>query len=147
MSDVPPQLPVDAPPSDIAKELERRIAVLETARDAHKLSQEAQERDLIIKEIRQRVIVRWSALTFAVFVVVFLGILLVSASSWFTYWKFLTAPSSLVMVLFVAPIASITAITITILIGAYRRKGEDMDGSPVANLAAEAFKATGGPST
>lgn len=132
---LPLEVPQQAPDDDRFKELERRIAELEQLRDNDALSFEANIRMLVQQEITQRIHIRWLALTLSVLIAAFMAILT---------WRFQLsyATNALTVAMFVAPVASITTITIMLVVGAFRRKGEDMDGSPAANLAADYLKSS-----
>ncbi|WP_156387191.1 MULTISPECIES: hypothetical protein [unclassified Rhizobium] len=59
------------------------------------------------------------------------------------FWgPWIVVPQSLAIVMFLAPITSITAVTIVVLVGAFRRfRDDDMDNVNVTSLAGEAVKA------
>jgi hypothetical protein len=141
------EFPQEGPVSPYAwAELEGRIAELELARAGDELSQESQMRGLIISEISQRIRIRWIALTIAVICLLFMAGLLIWASHWYFWGKFVTVPSPVAATMFLAPVVSITTITVMLAIGAFTRKGESMESAPVANLAAEGLRAASGSS-
>lgn len=130
-------------PVDVA-ELEQRIATLELARENEGLNHEAQVRELIKREIKQRIFIRWTALAVAMTAVVYMAILLICASHWYFWGKFISVPRSVAVTMFLAPIVSITTITVMLAVGAFNRKGEEMNGTPVGNLVAEGARALNG---
>lgn len=141
--------PVSAPVSPAAqgdiKFLEQRVADLELAINAGELSLEAQHRDLLISEVKQRIRVRYFTVAVALCAMIFMGLAMATASHHYFLGPFIVVPPAVAIAMFVAPIVSITTITIMLLIGAYRRfKDDDMDNINVASLAAEAAKSAVG---
>ncbi|MFN7089473.1 MAG: hypothetical protein ACK4P4_02845 [Allorhizobium sp.] len=121
-------------------ELEARIAALELARDSEGLSHEAQVRELIQAELRQKIRVRWIALGISMAGLTFMGSLLVWASHWYFWGKLVTVPSAVAVTMFLAPVVSITTIIVMLALGAFKIKNEDMQGHPATNLVAEGLR-------
>ncbi len=119
-----------------------RIEKLEEKIEAGALGVEAKHRSLIINEIKQRILVRYSSVAIAVGGILFMGVILSHAAHhYFVANHFILVPPLVVVAMFVAPIISITTITIMLLIGAFRRfKDDDMDNIDVSSLASEAIK-------
>lgn len=138
-----PQPPTDEPltSADYSAELERRIAVLEEKLAFGELTAEAQLRRLLMKEIEQRIWVRWLAIGIALATMCFMGLTVAHVVHKIFIGPFVVVPQTLAIAMFVAPIASITAITIMLSIGAFRKfKDEDMSGVNLASLAAESAR-------
>ena len=135
------ELPQETTGRSVAwSELEARIADIELARESEGLSHEAQVRELIKAELRQRIWIRWIALAVSIVGLLFMATLLAWASNWYFWGKFVTVPSAVAVTMFLAPVASITTIIVMLAIGAFRIKNEDIEGHPAANLAAEGLR-------
>lgn len=127
---------------DAVSELERRIARLELEGDSARLSDESTHRGLLISEVRQRIRMRYTAFGLAVVTMIFMGVTVWHTVHSYFWGSLITVPQSVAIVMFLAPITSITAITIVVLIGAFRRfRDDDMDNVNVTSLAGEAVKA------
>ncbi|OLP57941.1 hypothetical protein BJF93_13980 [Xaviernesmea oryzae] len=121
--------------------LEARIAALEEKMDAAALSAEALHRDLLISEVKQRIRVRYFTVGIAVTVIVFMAAAMMHAAHHYFWGAFVLIPPAVAIAMFVAPLVSITTVTIMLLIGAFRRfKDDDMDNINVASITAEALK-------
>lgn len=130
--------PAAAPDSDI----EARIDAIEQRIDARGLTEENKYRDLLIDEVRQRMTMRrWlSWLAFAV-ILAMMALVYHAGHETIPLWQMGTHPAYGVA-LIVTPIISISAITIVLLIGAFRRfQDQDIDRVDVPSLMAEAAKA------
>lgn len=128
--------------TDAMSELERRIARLELEGDNARLSDESTHRGLLISEVRQRIRMRYTAFGLAVLTMVFMGVTVWHTVHSYFWGSLITVPQSVAIVMFLAPITSITAITIVVLVGAFRRfRDDDMDNVNVTSLAGEAVKA------
>jgi hypothetical protein len=138
---VPRETPVAQ--ADI-NELEQRIAALELQKELGALSAEAQVRELLKKEIQQRIWIRWIAIAFAILVICFMAYLICRYLKYFFLFGALsTLPSAVAITLFLAPIVSITTVTVIIALGAFRKfKDDDVGPAGLANLAAEGVKAS-----
>lgn len=140
--------PPSPPPNDSSPSQERelpfleaRVAGLELKIDAASLSSEAQHRDLLISEVRQRIRVRYFAVAIALGAVMFMAVAMAHAAHHYFWGPVVLIPPAVAIAMFVAPIVSITTITIMLLVGAFRRfKDDDMDNINVGSLAAEAAK-------
>ncbi|WP_332716656.1 hypothetical protein [Pelagibacterium mangrovi] len=126
-------------------DLQRRIAELEEKLEHQALSADAEQRLLLQNEIKQRIAIRRWVSRLAVVIVAFMGFVL-----WYATHKYLSYPLSqktpaIIIALYVAPIASITTVTVMLLIGAFRRFKDDEFG-PVnlSSIAGEVAKAAGG---
>ncbi|NTG12687.1 hypothetical protein G6L05_02860 [Agrobacterium rhizogenes] len=121
--------------------LEARVAALELKIDAASLSSEALHRDLLISEVRQRIRVRYFAVGIALGGILFMAVAMAHAAHHYFWGPMVLIPPVVAIAMFVAPIVSITTITIMLLVGAFRRfKDDDMDNINVGSLAAEAAK-------
>lgn len=131
---------------DDLNELEKRIAALELQKEAGALGAEAQIRELLKKEIQQRIRIRWIAIAFAILVIFFMAYLVCHyLDAFFLFGKLSTLPTAVAIALFLAPVISITTVTVIIALGAFRKfKDEDIGAAGVANLAAEGIKASVG---
>lgn len=129
------------PDSSVISELERRLADLELQTDVAKLSGEAKYRDLLIEEIQQRINMRYWVVLISIIVMLFMAGALTHAAHEYFWGSFLTIPQAVAIAMFLAPIISISTITIMLLIGAFRRfKDDDVDRVNIPSLAAEAAK-------
>ena len=147
--DVAPPQPLNGPTtvsgsSDYAV-LRDRLEKLEQKAAGKELDAEAQHRQLLITEVRQRIDVRHWVVVIAIFVLIFMAGVLTHAAHSYFWGPFVLVPQSLAIVMFIAPIVSITTITIMLLVGAFRRfKDDDMGKIDVASITAEALKASQG---
>lgn len=93
------------------------------------LEVEAEYKELLISEIKQRLRIKRVVLIISISVMIFMGILLWHVYHYVWYWPFIAIISPYVIIaMFVVPIVSITTITVMLLIGAFRRfKDDDMD--------------------
>lgn len=157
MSDTGKQLPIDnEAPSDKAGSdataddpmllLGERIDLLEQKIESGALAAEEEARSLLIKEIRQRITTRRVAVWVGLLVIVGMSaILWHGVHRYFLSvpvadWSILTIPQAVAITMFVAPVVSITTITVVLLVGAFRRfKDDDASSSnlmPVAQAGA-----------
>lgn len=121
-SNVPPVPPRVTPNEDILRRQEQR--------EQEFLDAEAKARSLQNREFDQRFWLRWLAVVLGIIVIVFMSIALLhmAHSALSPNIQYLSPAFAVAMI--VAPVLSITAITVTILIGAFRRFGDsDLDGS------------------
>jgi hypothetical protein len=125
--------------------LQKRIAELEGKIELESLSAEGQQRQLLLREIEQRIGIRFWTSILAVVMLCLMAFVL-----WYATHRYLGYPASqktpaIVIALYVAPIASMTTITVMLLVGAFRRFKEDEFG-PVnlASIAGETAKAAAG---
>lgn len=126
--------------------IESRLAALEQKMDEAALSAEAQHRDLLISEVKQRIRVRYFTVGIAVIAICFMAIALAYAAHHYFWGPFVLVPPAVAIAMFVSPLVSITTITIMLLIGAFRRfKDDDMDNINVASIAGEAMKTVARP--
>lgn len=144
--ETPPEPPTEEfPPSADGMDyvaLSTRLSLLEERAALGSLNAEAKYRELLISEIKQRIDVRHWVIVIALFVIAFMGWVLSHAAHHYFWGPVILMPASVAVVMFLAPVASITTITVMLLIGAFRRfKDDDMDKVNVTSLAAEAVKA------
>lgn len=108
-------------------------------------------RDLLINDIKQRMRFRTVAVRTTLITLVLLGVYAFSAFYHVAHvdtrnylpWVGLETPTSVVLI--VAPIVAVSAITAMLLLGAFRRfKEDDADKIDIKSLAIEALKANGG---
>lgn len=134
-------------PAGISQELEQRLAALEAKGELAALTTEGQLRELMKTEIRQRIMVRWLSIAISL---VTMSIMI--AFIWHFTHEIFVGPLVLIspviaVVLFGGPILSISAITIMLSIGAFRRfKDDDIDGTNLASVAFEGVKSGMGTS-
>lgn len=146
MSDDEPQpLPQDLPPeakeSAASREFERRISDLEEKISQEQLSQEAKARDLLIKEIEQRIENRQIAIAIAVVVMIFMAGVLAHATHSYYWGRLIVVPQSVAIAMFLGPIISITTLSVVLIVGAFRHfQDKDMSNVSLGSLAAEAAR-------
>jgi uncharacterized membrane protein len=139
--DVPPPKPfsMSSAAADLAA-LQSRLNLIEMKLDDAELSAEARHRELLIAETQQRIDVRHWVIVIAIVVMIFMAGILTHAAHRYFWGPMIVIPQSVAIVMFLAPIVSITTVTIMLLIGAFRRfKDDDMDKVNVSSLAAEAL--------
>lgn len=139
MSDVPP---IDKEPTSLRlNELEERLAAIEADSTLEGLDLENQTRALLAKEIRQRILLRWLSVTLAVIVIVFMALALWHITHRVFWGPFVFVSPSIAVAMFVAPVVSITTITVMIAIGAFRKfKDEDMSGINLSSIAGDSAR-------
>lgn len=126
-------------------ELQSRIAALEEKLDLQSLSADAEQRELLQREIKQRINIRRWVSFLAVIVLIFMGFVL-----WYATHRYLGYPNSqktpaIIIALYIAPIASITTVTVMLLIGAFRRFKDDEFGPvSLSSLAGSVVQTAGG---
>ena len=130
----------------------QKVSGLEQQLNSREANLEDQERKLRIDELRQRMQFRQFVLIISVFVMVTMGCRaaggvhkgVVEASVLGVgFGNFLTVSSSYAIALFVAPVTSLTAITVALMLGTFRRF-KDNDADSLATAAVEAGKAASG---
>lgn len=144
-ADLPPDIPQEPNSQDpIGVKLagyEERVARLEAALERDELSHEWKARDLLIAEIRQRILMRRVAVWTALFVMVFMAVVLMHATHSFFWGRFVVIPQAIAIAMFIGPIVSITTLAVVLMVGAFRRfKEEDMNNVSIGSLAAEATR-------
>jgi hypothetical protein len=126
------------------EQLAKELAVIQAQLSANVLTRDAKEKQDRSAEIQQRMKIRWRISVVAVVVLVLLfllaisGLCLVFARTPIFLGHMLTVPSGYAIALFVAPVASITAITVGLIYGAFRQyKEDDLDSfaQPIAGVA------------
>lgn len=135
-----PQDMQDAPTAqqNAFNEFEARIADLEARLANNDLSEESKIRGLLISEIKQRILIRRVAVTIAIAVILFMAYFLAHAVHKYFWLKMLLIPQSIIVAMLIAPIISITTLSVLLIIGAFRRfNDDDMPKVNVASLAAE----------
>lgn len=85
------------------------------------LEAEAKLRRLVQREHGQRYAIKWIALAVGFIVIVFMGLVLMHLVHQVVWGPFLLANSAFSVAMVIAPIASITAITIALFVGAFRK--------------------------
>jgi hypothetical protein len=143
MDELPPTPPTDSiEDNDSICKFESRIQRLEMELENRKLNQESAQRDLLIKEIKQRILLRNFAAALGVIIIVVMAIILGHTVHRYTVGPFIVVSPAIAIAMFVGPITSITTITIMLLIGSFRRfKDDDMENVNVPSLFLEATKA------
>ncbi|MEH3090750.1 MAG: hypothetical protein PGN20_01645 [Agrobacterium cavarae] len=147
MSNIPPpQPPKDTLDTNVAGEInafDARLSALEAKIDEANLSGEARHRELLIQETQQRIRVRYWVVGISVAVLVFMAAILSHAAHHYFWGPIILMPPSVAIVMFVAPIVSVSTITIFLLFGAFRRfKDDDVGDINVPSIAAEGLKAS-----
>ena len=84
------------------------------------LDTEIKSREKLNREADQRYLLRWGAVLVAIFLDFFMGWALYHSSHAILSPNYFEAPSSYIVAAYVAPIASMTAITIALLVAAFR---------------------------
>lgn len=138
--------PEQVPASEI-NDMEKRLADLENKIAADGLGWESEYRQKLLKEVDQRIALRWAALVIAVCVLVVM--FLFALCGFQVVSDFETGNAGLAALkvgLFVAPIASITAIAVMVLIGASKRHSDEGEKIDIPTLFVEAIKAWKGQS-
>lgn len=124
--------------------LEGRIAYLESSQVLADLSAEDKYRRLLRHEVMQRIGMRYAAIIIALLVIATMVWFAQHVLSLYFVGPFVAVPPAVAIALFVAPIVSVSAITIMLLIGAFRRfKDDDLD-EINAQAVVEAGKAAAG---
>lgn len=118
-------LPIDPELEELDEylRLQRQVYELEDRISSKEMSLEDQLRSSLIREAEQRILIRKIVIGICVVVLVFMGFLGLHAthqvqSQWF--WN-LTIPQAYLIALLVAPIASISVVTVALLVGAFRQ--------------------------
>ncbi len=84
---------------------------------------------------------RYAAFGISIVAMAFMGYVLGHGVHTYFWGPFVLVPQAVAIAMFIGPVASITTITIMLLIGAFRRfKDDDVDHVNVPSLAAEAAK-------
>ncbi len=123
-------------------ELSARLADLELKIGDKELGWEDQYREKLLTEVDQRIKVRWAAVLLAVFaLVVMLLFALVGFQAVSSSATAGTGIGALKVGLFIAPIASITAIMAILLVGVFKRHSDENDKVDLPALATEIGKA------
>lgn len=122
------------------RQLRERLSDLEERVSSGEMSLEDQLRTLLIREAEQRIQIRQFVLIIGVVVLVLMAILGAHAMHKVMLGSLLTVPRSYAIALIIAPVASITTITVALLVGAFRRFKES-DADSLAGVAVDATKA------
>ncbi|WP_282095837.1 hypothetical protein [Epibacterium ulvae] len=137
--------------ADELSRLRSELADIKDRLDAGDVAAQDEQRRLLIAEIRQRMQFRQMVLVICAVVLVVMALFAFSGMCyalpevrWFgSVASFLTVSSSYAIALFIAPIASITMITVSLMIGTFRRYS-DKGTEGLAGAAFEAGKAASG---
>lgn len=144
----PPQDTFQSATPEVAGALDdfsKRISELEASREYQALTIEAQYKELLKNEIQQRMEIRWQVIVIAIVVLVFMGFILAHGAHTFAQKDISGMPASLLIAMFVAPIVSISTISVMLLFGAFRQfKDEDIKNVNIPSLAGEALKSGAG---
>ncbi|MDF1620943.1 hypothetical protein [Pseudothioclava nitratireducens] len=125
------------PEVDIASS-PRSASSQQEALELRLLDAEQKNLDLIKKESGQRFWIRWIAVGVGVAVILAMSALLTHLVHEVFWGPFLVASPAFAVAMLVAPITSITAITVALFVGAFR-KFDDKDMETLGNGAAGAF--------
>lgn len=128
-------------PEARADDLLRRLSELESKLELRALDSEHQYRDLLISEVRQRIRMRYAVSILSAAVISMMAFFAMHVVHHYFVGPFVLISPSLAIVLFLAPATSITAITITLLVGVFRRfKDDDMEKIDAKSIINEAVK-------
>ena len=131
----------DANLKGLLDSFENRIAELELAKEQNRLSANEKYRALLMHEIMQRISMRYIISAFAGLVILAMGYIAVCPIGRGILAEKASEIPQLAAALFIAPIVSISALTIMLMVGAFRRfKDDDMDKVNITSLAAEVTK-------
>jgi len=128
---------------DELNQLREKLYELEDRVSSKEMSLEDELRTLQIRETAQRIQIRQFVLFIGVAVLVVMAFLAAHFMHKIMWGHLLTVPRSFAVALIVAPIASITTVTVALLVGAFRRFKES-DADVVPGLATEVTKASFG---
>lgn len=135
MDEVPP---VDAQPEPSGGgETANQIKITNRLLDA-----EAKAREHANRETDQRYYLRYGAVLIAILLMAGMGWMLAHVSHHFFTLKLLGAPSGLIVAMFVAPIISLTTISLSLLVAAFRGY-KDGDQNTGMDVASNGMKAVG----
>ncbi|MBI1620325.1 hypothetical protein [Aquamicrobium zhengzhouense] len=138
---VPQEMPERAAEPAALAEYEARLASLEDRLAQEQLTQEGKARDLLIKEIEQRITNRQTAISIAVVVMIFMAMLLGHVTHSFYWGRLIVVPQSVAIAMFLAPVISITTLAVVLIVGAFRHfKDRDLSNVSLGSLAAEAAR-------
>lgn len=138
---IPREMPASAGQPAALAEYEERLARLEERLAEEQLTQEGKARDLLIKEIEQRITNRQTAITIAVVVMIFMALLLGHVTHSFYWGPVMVVPQSVAIAMFLAPVISITTLSVVLVVGAFRHfKDRDMSNVSLGSLAAETVR-------
>lgn len=151
MAGPPQQPPAPRTTEDQVAFLARQVEELRLLQDQREHDLQDQERSLRIDELKQRMLFRNLVLLLAVAVVVLMalfayaGTCIVLAGGKVGSFEFslLTVPSSYAIALFVAPITSISLVSVALMVGTFRRF-KDSDADTLAGVALDTTKAAVG---
>ncbi len=133
------------PAEDVLNDFRKRISDLEALKDLKSLSAEAEYKELLKNEIQQRIQIKMIVIVIAIVVLIFMGGVLTHASHTFSAKDITKIPSTLLIVMFLAPIVSISTVTVMLLFGAFRQfKDDDLNKVNISSLAGEIAKASTG---
>jgi len=141
VSEPPPPPPEEL--TDVFEGLKLRISQLEQTAELGKLDSESKYRDLLISEVRQRIRMRYAVSGLATVTIILMAAYAAHAVHSYSYFvgPLVLISPSLAIVLFLAPVTSVTAITIALLVGAFRRfRDDDMEKIDAKSIISEAVK-------
>jgi hypothetical protein len=127
--------------TDPVAAMQARISALEEAAEAGKLDSESKYRGLLISEVNQRIRMRYAVSILATLVILAMAGYAAHAVHHYFVGPFVLISPSLAIVLFLAPVTSVTAITISLLVGVFRRfKDDDIEKIDTKSIVSEALK-------
>lgn len=141
---MPRRQPSVADPKDTKKQIEEEFAALRYEGEGEELTAlqyEASRHRLFEREANQRVVVRWA--------VVFIGIIVVAFMAYILFYHLFCHPllsteNEFSWIVIVAPVTSITVITVSLLVAAFRRfDNKDLDKDYSDTIRNNAVSATG----
>jgi hypothetical protein len=125
--DLVPQDPLQGAPEFDGRidSLEARLAKVEAETAAKGLSAEDEYNRLLHRETAQRIRMRYAAVTIATIVIIVMISFAYCVLDMYFVGPFVMVDPLIAVALFVAPIVSVSAVTIMLLVGAFRRFKDD----------------------
>lgn len=105
--------------------LESRLSAIEADSTSRALSAEDKYNRLLYHEVFQRICMRYAAIFIAIIVITIMVLFACNVLSRYFFGPFIFIPPAIAVAIFVAPIVSVSAITIMLMIGAFRRFKDD----------------------
>ncbi len=115
----------DSPADGRLDNLEARLAFIEADRAAKALSAEDEYNKLLRHEVLQRIIMRYAVMVIAVIVISIMVFFATYVLFQYVFFPIVYVAPTVTIALYVAPVVSISTVTIMLLIGAFRRFKDD----------------------
>ncbi|NKB84086.1 hypothetical protein [Brucella grignonensis] len=121
-----PNDPTSGSPTDGRLDnLEARLAFIEADRAAKALSAEDEYNNLLKHEVLQRILMRYAVMLIAVIVIAIMVTFATYVLCHYVFFPIVYVAPTVTIALYVAPVVSISTVTIMLLIGAFRRFKDD----------------------